>query len=263
MDKVVINGNSLLDDIIVDSDSYIVINEDVQAKEFNLNIIDCKVIIVDNSKSNNRNINFVNSEGMVVEIVNNQRRTLVLNNENSVIEYNIIDLSDRDINYSLKADVCLENSKNIINIASVSYNNIEKDYKINTSNLAKDSQNEINCFGIVSDKSKLNYDVTSFIKNGAKKSNVRQNSSILLFDEESSGKNNPVLLIEENDVKASHGSSIGKIDDDTMFYLCSRGLTKKEATNLICLGKVEYLIKKIDDNQIKESLINKFKERMS
>ena len=70
-------------------------------------------------------------------------------------------------------------------------------------------------------------------------------------------------MIEENDVKASHGSSIGKIDDDTMFYLCSRGLTKNEATNLICLGKIEYLIKKIEDNEIKESLINSFKERMS
>ena len=72
-----------------------------------------------------------------------------------------------------------------------------------------------------------------------------------------------ILLIEENDVKASHGSSIGKIDDETMFYLCSRGLSKSDATNLICLGKVEYLINKIDDKEIKESLINKFKERMS
>ena len=63
-------------------------------------------------------------------------------------------------------------------------------------------------------------------------------------------------------MKASHGSSIGKIDDDTMFYLCSRGLTKNEATNLICLGKVEYLIKKISDEKIKESLVNNFRERL-
>ena len=91
---------------------------------------------------------------------------------------------------------------------------------------------------------------------------MRQNSNILLFDKNSLGKNNPVLLIEENDVKASHGSSIGKIDDDTMFYLCSRGLSKIEATNLICLGKVEYLMNKINDEKIKELVVNNFKERM-
>jgi hypothetical protein len=107
-----------------------------------------------------------------------------------------------------------------------------------------------------------NYDVKSYIAKGAKKAVVRQNSNILLFDEASLGKNNPILIIEENDVKASHGSSVGKIDDDTMFYLCSRGLTRNEATNLICLGKMEYLIKKIEDNDIKESLIRDFKERM-
>ena len=84
----------------------------------------------------------------------------------------------------------------------------------------------------------------------------------MLFDKESIGINNPILEIEENDVKASHGSSIGKIDDDTMFYLCSRGLTKNEATHLICLGRLESIINKIYDQEIKESLINKFKERM-
>ena len=83
-----------------------------------------------------------------------------------------------------------------------------------------------------------------------------------MFDKESKGESDPVLVIEENDVKASHGSSIGKIDDDTMFYLCSRGLSKSEATNLICLGKVQYLINKIDDTDVKELLISNFKERM-
>lgn len=263
MNKIVLNANTFLNDITIETDSYVIICEDVRAKELNLNIIGCKVIIIDNSKLNNKNLNIVNGEGMVVEIVNNQRGMLNVNNENSSVEYNIIDLSSEKIDYKVDVTAGSENSVNVINIASVSYSDVAKYYKVNTSNLVRHSESEINCFGIVSGKSEINYDVTSFIKNGAKKSKVRQNSNILLFDEASKGENNPILIIEENDVKASHGSSIGKIDDDTMFYLCSRGLTKKEATNLICLGKVEYLIKKIDDIQIKESLINEFKERMS
>ena len=264
MDKIVIDNSFSTDIINVDRDSYLVINNDVQTNKIELNILNCKVTIVDMSKIANKVVNFIESEGNVVEIANdNVDKTLKISNTNSNIEYNIIDLLDNDVKYLVNEEIVSRGSSTSINIASVSYKSKNKDYKINTSNLCEGSNNEISCFGIVKDDSVLNYDVSSFIKNGAKKSVVRQNSNILLFDKESVGKNNPVLIIEENDVKASHGSSIGKVDDDTMFYLCSRGLSKSEATNLICLGKMEYIINKIDDKDIKESLVSKFKERMS
>ena len=264
MDKIIIDNTYGNNSLNVNKDSYILIKDDVQTKAFEFNIIDCKVTIIDMSKILEKKINFTNSDVNVVEVVNeNNNKTLEMINTNSYVEYNIIDLLDNDINYNIDEKINNEGSSSNINIASISYKNKNKDYKIYTSNLCKNTKSEINCFGIVKDKSLLNYDVSSFIKNGAKQSVVRQSSNILLFDEDSVGKNNPILLIEENDVKASHGSSIGKIDDDTLFYLCSRGLNKNEATNLICLGKVEYLINKIEDESIKESLVSKFKERMS
>ena len=263
MDKLIIDSSFKDNSLTLNKDCYLLINDDVRANDFEFNIIDCKATIIDMSNSLNKVFNFNNSEATIIEIVNDSKsKSLSLNNDKSFVEYNIIDLLDNDINYVINDKIVNENSKININVASVSYKNKNKDYKIDTSNLCRGSVNEVNCFGIVKDNSVLNYDVSSFIKNGAKKSVVRQSSNILLFDEESVGKNNPILLIEENDVKASHGSSIGKIDDETMFYLCSRGLSKSEATNLICLGKVEYLINKIDDESIKESLINNFKERM-
>ena len=263
MDRIVVDNTFTSNILEISKDSYVIINDDVQANEFSFNIINCKVTIIDMSKVANKNVSFVNSEAIVVEVVNgNKNKSLTINNFKSNVEYNFIDLLDEDSNYKINEEINTKDASTSINIASISYKNKNKDYKVYTSNLEGNSINEISCFGIVKDKSLLNYDVTSFIKQGAKQSVVRQSSNILLFDEESVGKNNPILLIEENDVKASHGSSIGKIDDDTMFYLCSRGLSKSEATNLICLGKIEYLINKINDEKIKESLVNKFKERM-
>jgi Fe-S cluster assembly protein SufD len=262
MDKLVI-GKDVSNNVTINKDSYIVINEEVQSTNIEFNILDCKATIIDMGGGINKNFNFKNSRVTLIELINSVRiNKLVLNNENSNIEYNVIDLYDNDINYEIESKSVSEGSVTKVNIASVCYKDRSKNYIVNTSNIKSNTVNEISCFGIVKDKSILNYDVTSFIEKGAKKSVVRQNSNILLFDECSLGKNNPILVIEENDVKASHGSSIGKIDDDTMFYLCSRGLTKNEATNLICLGKIEYLIKKIEDEKIKELLINRFKERM-
>lgn len=242
MDKIVIN-NSSSNNITIDRDSYILIDGNMDNSTIQLNVQNCKATIVDIASGN-------------------QKRCLNIINDNSNIEYNIIDLLDSDVNYYIDEKIINVNSNTDINIASVCYKNKNKNYVINTSNLDRNSTNSINCFGIVKDESKLNYDITSFIKNGATKSVVKQNSSILLFDESSVGKSNPILVIEENDVKANHGSSIGKIDDETMFYLCSRGLSKIEATNLICLGKIQHLIDKIEDVNTKEALINEFKERM-
>lgn len=229
--------------ITIDKDSYLLLNNETDNANVQLNILNCKVTIVD--------------------ITNTScKRSLKIINDNSSVEYNIIDLFDNDVDFHIDEEIVSVNSNTDINVASVCYKNKNKNYVINTANLEKSSINNINCFGIVKDDSKLNYDITSFIKNGASKSVVKQSSSILLFDEASIGKSNPILVIEENDVKANHGSSIGKIDDETMFYLCSRGLSKAEATNLICLGKIQHLIDKIEDTIVKETLINKFKERM-
>ena len=69
------------------------------------------------------------------------------------------------------------------------------------------------------------------------------------------GVNNPVLEIEENEVKANHGSSIGMIDEETLFYLTSRGINEKDARDLVSLGKINYIIDTIKDEKIKEDLL--------
>ena len=261
MDKLVISKDNPLN-LNITNDSYVIVDSEVQAKEIKFNIMGCKATIINKGSCDVKSIVAKDSEVIFIDISEENDSKLILENNGSSVDFNIIDLNDRNVNYFIEANDLQSKSTNAINIACVCYKGKIKNYVINTKNLEFDTINEVNCFGIVKDESVLNYDVTSFIKKGAKQSVVRQNSKILLFDEKSVGKNNPILEIEENDVKASHGSSIGKIDDDTMFYLCSRGLSKNEATNLICLGKVEYLIKKIDDEVIKEVLINNFKERM-
>lgn len=249
--------------IVISQDTYLYLGEEFDKDEVQIFIDNCNCEIIDQANIIRKTFNVKNSNVTIVQINDNvQNQSIDIINDGSKIEYNIIDLINDDLLCHIKQENIAIGSTNNINVGSVCYNGKNKKYIINTANLNKQTNNEITCFGIVQDTSSLNYDVTSFIKNGAKKSIVRQNSNILLFDKTSLGKNNPILVIEENDVKASHGSSIGKIDDDTMFYLCSRGLSKKDATNLICLGKMQYLINKIKDNSVKESLINKFKERM-
>ena len=65
----------------------------------------------------------------------------------------------------------------------------------------------------------------------------------------------PILLIDEFDVVANHGASIGKMSDYSLFYLMSRGLTKKEAFLLVLNGIINPFITKIFDEDLKERII--------
>ena len=68
----------------------------------------------------------------------------------------------------------------------------------------------------------------------------------------------PILLIDYYDVKAYHGATIGKISDDDLFYLMSRGLTKEEAFMLIINGLIEPFVKRIHDESIKEETMKAY-----
>ncbi len=59
---------------------------------------------------------------------------------------------------------------------------------------------------------------------------------VLLLDKKSSAVAEPKLEIENNEVKASHAASVGKIDDDQIFYLKSRGIDEEEAKSIIVEG---------------------------
>lgn len=85
------------------------------------------------------------------------------------------------------------------------------------------------------------------IKKGAKGADAHLSGKILLFDEAKVSDATPTLEIDENDVKASHAMSVGRIDDETLFYLQSRGLGEEDAKKLIIEGFFEPLLEKVEN----------------
>ncbi len=246
--------------INIDKDCKIVL--DTQANEVEININKCKVIISDISSSNKViNVNEGELDYCYIKKNGNLNRH-VINASESEVKVRVIDLYSNSSENKYLINMNDENSYVDLSIASISKKNVKKEYKINTNNNVRNTGVKIDCFGIVEDNSSLSYDITSFIKKGAKQSRVNQNSKILLFDKESIGINNPVLEIEENDVKANHGSSIGMIDEETLFYLTSRGIKESDARNLVSIGRVNYLIEEVKDERIKEELLKEVLERV-
>jgi Fe-S cluster assembly protein SufD len=90
--------------------------------------------------------------------------------------------------------------------------------------------------GAVEDTARSVYSGLVHLRPSAKKANASQTNRNLVLTEGASAESIPNLEIEANDVKCSHASTVGPIDDEQLYYLESRGIPPEEAERLIVLG---------------------------
>ncbi|MBQ9448339.1 MAG: SufD family Fe-S cluster assembly protein [Acholeplasmatales bacterium] len=114
--------------------------------------------------------------------------------------------------------------------------------------------------GVAIKKSNITFDTTGKIEKSMSSSNCRQLSRGVVLDDESHIKSKPILLIDEFDCFASHGAAIGKLRDEDLFYLMSRGLNKNDAFLLILEGIIKPFIDNISVEETKESVLNNVKQ---
>lgn len=141
-----------------------------------------------------------------------------------------------------------------IRLAVLSHGEAKKIFTPNVRHLAPRSEAFVSCYGIAADSSDLSFKGLSSVDQGAKKANTRQDAKIILFDKNARGAASPALKISENDIKAGHGASIGRLNDEHLFYLESRGLSEREAKRLIILGYLKPIVRFYSDEAIKERI---------
>lgn len=107
---------------------------------------------------------------------------------------------------------------------------------------------KIDNYGVCKDNSRLLFSGTSHIIKGSHKSTSHQNAKIMVFDQGAIGSAKPILKIDENDIEASHAAVVGKISDEHLFYLTSRGLSIDEAKSLITLGYLKPILVGFDED---------------
>ena len=93
-------------------------------------------------------------------------------------------------------------------------------------------------------------------------SNGYQKEDTLLLSEEAAADSIPNLEIDNNDVKCTHGASIGRIDREKLFYMKSRGLNEEQATREYVKGFFEPLIQRIQIKDLRDNMHKMIEERM-
>lgn len=89
------------------------------------------------------------------------------------------------------------------------------------------------------------------IEKGATKANGEQANNILMLSEKARGDANPILLIDEDDVKAGHAASVGRVSEESIYYLMSRGITRRAAERLIIIGFLDTVVSQIPVEEVR------------
>lgn len=100
------------------------------------------------------------------------------------------------------------------------------------------------------------------IEKGMKNANAFQTLKGIITSDKAVVEVNPILLIDEYDVKAGHGATIGRIEEEQLYYLQSRGLNRAEAEKLIINGFLKPVIDEIDDEPLRERFVNLVNSRI-
>ena len=155
-----------------------------------------------------------------------------------------------------------ENARCNWHLASLTEKKENKEFSVNIYHNALSTYSKMNNYGVVRDDAKLVFSGIGKIANGQHGSKAHQNAKIMVFDKNSIGVAKPILKIDENDVEASHAAVVGKINDEHIFYLTSRGLSEDEAKRLITFGYLKPIIKGFEDQELKDEITNLIEGKM-
>ena len=123
--------------------------------------------------------------------------------------------------------------------------------KTNINHLTENTKSYQLIKSVLEKDTKAVYQGKIFVNSKAQKTDGYQLSKSILLSETAEFNAKPELEIYADDVKCSHGSTSGSLNEDSIFYLMSRGLNYKEAKKLLINGFLLDVVEKITDNEIK------------
>ena len=206
-------------------------------------------ILFENSKYKNICIQAGKSDGFFHKFSNNKLKSD--SNFSSFIFSSGLKFYKQDINVDLEG----ENSECDIKAALFLDNDEHQEIKTKINHLVPNCKSYQKIKNVLDSEGKGIYQGKIYVKDIAQKTNAYQLSKALLLDDNSEFNSKPELEIYADDVKCSHGSTSGSIDENSIHYLMTRGLTKKEAIQLLINGFLNEII-----SEIKSSTIRKFVE---
>ena len=255
---------------------YNITNKDLVSKNINLKVdifleenSSLKLIEFSNDKSTtnfiNINYNFNVQKNSILKnykIDNNSNSNIkycfnnISQDTNSVSEIFLLSSGSEFIKNEINCNLNGKYSSAFVNGVFILNETKHHEIKTNINHLVENTKSYQLIKGVLEDTSKAVYQGKIFVDSKAQKTDGYQLSKAILLNDNTEFNAKPELEIYADDVKCSHGSSSGSLNEDSIFYLMSRGLNYKEAKKLLINGFLLDVVEKITDSEIKNLIKN-------
>lgn len=179
---------------------------------------------------------------------------------NASLDLSYADFNDAPLNRS--SNVLLEEEGASVKLKSAILVQSHKELNYRFSHQARHTIGEMENFAVSLNEGSMNLHAIGHIQKDAAQSETHQSSRILNYNSIQRAAVFPQLIIDNNDVKASHAQSSGQIDPEHLYYLQSRGLSFKDAIRLIIQGYLSSILEAIHDEDLRTSLQATIEEKV-
>ena len=176
--------------------------------------------------------------------------------KNSISETFIFSAGSNYFKNEINCNLGGEYSSAFINGIFSLKNNQQHEIRSTVNHLVENTKSFQLIKSVLGKNSKAAYQGRIHVDSKAQKTDGYQLSKAILLDETSEFNAKPELEIYADDVKCSHGSASGSLNEDSIFYLMSRGLNYKQSKELLINGFMLDVVEKITDSEIKNLIKN-------
>ncbi len=169
---------------------------------------------------------------------------------NSTFKINTITLKGDIVRNNLNIEVEGENAETFLNGAVITKGNQLVDNHTFVNHLVSNCMSDENYKYVLDDKSTGVFNGRVIVKQDAQKINAYQQNANVLLSDFAKINSKPELEIYADDVKCSHGSTTGQLDEDALFYLQTRGISKEKARKILVSAFTGEVLESIDNEKL-------------
>ena len=183
--------------------------------------------------------------------------------KNANVEFIQVDLGSKE-NYLSYIGELVEKEANV-NINSIYFgkNNQKLDFNYVANQIGQATNYDLSIKGALADRAQKTCRATIDFKRGSSTSKGSEQEYVTLLSDDIRNVAVPILLCTEDDVEGLHAASAGKIDEDILFYIMSRGFSETEAKRLILESKFAETIDLIDNEEIRKRVYTTLSKKLS
>ena len=137
------------------------------------------------------------------------------------------------------------------------------DINYNVIQRGKRTRSNFDFDGVLADRGWKSFRGTIDFRNGACAACGNEQESVLLLSPDVVNKTLPIILCEEEDVEGAHGATIGRLSDEMLFYMTSRGIDEKTAERIIVRARLDAVAARVPDEALRKKLTAYIEETFS